>query len=72
MPSTRTIVLCGVATERGIEMTGRHAMTLGYHVVIDGAVGSFTNEGHEIGMAFIRTAMAVLPAPDIVKTWRTA
>lgn len=71
--NARTIVLCGVATERGIEMTGRHAMTLGYHVVIaNGAIGSFTTEGHEIGMAFIRTAMMVLPASDIEKAWRAA
>src|SRR5205814_1726688 len=39
----RTIVLAGVATEHGIEFTARHALALGFFVVIaEDAVGSFT------------------------------
>lgn len=67
----RTIVICGVATERGIEMTARHAMALGYFVVVVGdGIGSFTAEGHEIGMSFIRSAMPVVSAGDVMKAWQ--
>ena len=68
---TETIVLCGVATERGIEHTARHAMALGYYVVIvEDGVGSFTTEGHEMGMAFLRSAMLVMPADKILAVWQ--
>lgn len=69
----QVVVLCGVATERGIEFTARHAMALGYFVVVvEDGVGSFTSEGHAIGMAYMRSAMPVIPASRIVSIWRAS
>lgn len=69
---TEVIVLCGVATERGIEFTARHAIALGYFVVIvEDGVGSFTQEGHELGMAFLRSAARVVPSSRIISIWRS-
>ncbi len=66
-----TIVLTGVATEQGIEMTARHALTLGFFAVVaEDAVGSFTESGHELGLSYLRTAVDVVPASDIVDAWR--
>jgi nicotinamidase-related amidase len=67
----QTLVICGVATERGIEHTARHAMALGYFVVVvEDGVGSFTREGHELGMAFLRAAMPVVSAGEVMRAWR--
>ncbi len=67
----RTIVLAGVATEQGIEMTARHALILGFFVVVaDDACASFSAQGHELGLAYLRTAVDVVPAADIAQAWR--
>ncbi len=66
-----TLVLAGVATEQGIEMTARHALALGlFAIVAEDAVGSFSLAGHELGLAYLRTAVDVVPAAEIVKAWR--
>jgi len=66
----QTLVLTGVATEQGIEMTARHALTLGFFtVVIEDAVGSFSTAAHELGLAYLRTAVDVVPASEIVEAW---
>lgn len=66
-----TLVLAGVATEQGIEMTARHALTLGmFAIVAEDAVGSFTQAGHELGLAYLRTAVDVVPAAEILRAWR--
>jgi nicotinamidase-related amidase len=66
-----TLVLTGVATEQGIEMTARHALTLGFFpIVVADAVGSFSQAGHELGLAYLRTAVDVVPAAEIVTVWR--
>lgn len=67
----RTLVLTGVATEQGIEMTARHALTLGFFAVVaEDAVASFTPAGHELGLVYLRTAVDVVRATDIAKAWR--
>ena len=65
-----SVILVGVATEQGIEFTARHALALGYFTVIaEDAVGSFTPEGHEIGLAYLRTAALVVSTEDILRAW---
>lgn len=67
----RTIVLAGVATEQGIEMTARHALTLGFFAVVaEDACASFTAAGHEMGLAYLRTAVDVVRTAEIVTAWR--
>jgi len=66
-----TIVLTGVATEQGIEMTARHALTLGFFAVVaEDAVASFAPAAHELGLSYLRTAVDVVPAAAIVAEWR--
>ncbi len=66
-----TLVLTGVATEQGIEMTARHALTLGFFAVVaEDAVASFTPTGHQLGLAYLRNAVDVVHAADIAKAWR--
>lgn len=66
-----TIVLAGVATEQGIEMTARHALALGFFpIVAEDAVGSFSQAGHDLGLAYLRTAADVVPTAEIVSAWR--
>jgi nicotinamidase-related amidase len=65
--SINTLVLAGVATEQGIEFTARHALALGFFVVVaEDAVGSFTAEGHDLGLAFLRTVVEVAPISSIL------
>lgn len=66
----RSLVLAGVATERGIEMTARHAIALGFFVVVaEDGVGSFTQEGHNLGLQYLRSAMPVVSTEEIVRSW---
>jgi nicotinamidase-related amidase len=69
-----TLIMTGVATDVGIELTCRHAAALGYFsVVIEDATGSYTLEAHERSLAFLRgwttpvistaTACTLLKAP---------
>jgi nicotinamidase-related amidase len=57
----RSIVLAGVQTDQGIEVTARHAFALGFFpVVATDAVGSRTHEAHELGLTFLRAAQTDL------------
>jgi len=67
----RTLVLAGVATEQGIDFTSRHAHAHGYFTVVaEDAVGSYTPEAHEHGIALLRRATFVVPSDDIVARWQ--
>jgi nicotinamidase-related amidase len=69
----RTIVLCGVATELGIDLTARHASALGYLVVVaEDAVSSFTAESHAVGLERLRSVVEVLATDTIVSIWDAA
>jgi nicotinamidase-related amidase len=66
----RTIVLAGVATEQGIDFTSRHALAHGYFTVVaEDAVGSYSPEAHEHGMALLRRATFVSPSSEIIARW---
>lgn len=50
-----TLILCGVATDIGIEFTCRHAAALGYFtVVVEDASGAYSDAAHERSLAFLR------------------
>ncbi len=68
--SVRTLVLAGVATEQGIDFTSRHALAHGYFTVVaEDAVGSYSPEAHEHGMALLRRATFVSPSAQIIERW---
>lgn len=50
-----TLIICGVATDIGIEFTCRHAAALGYFtVVVEDASGAYSDAAHERSLAFLR------------------
>ena len=50
-----TLIICGVATDIGIEFTCRHAASLGYFtVVVEDASGAYTDEAHDRSLQFLR------------------
>jgi nicotinamidase-related amidase len=62
-----TLVLTGVSTEAGILGTARHASTLGFHaLVVEDAVGSMTQEGHDDALARLRTLFDVETTESIL------
>lgn len=66
----QTLVMAGVATEIGIDFTGRHAMALGYFpVVVEDGVGSFTSAAHDHGMAILRSFAFVVTAAELESIW---
>jgi nicotinamidase-related amidase len=68
-----TLVLAGVATEHGIEFTARHASALGFFVVVvEDAVGSYTAAGHDLGLAYLRAAVDLLPGATVRGLWDSA
>jgi nicotinamidase-related amidase len=66
-----TLVIAGVATDIGIELTCRHAATLGYYsVVVEDATGAYSAEAHERSLAFLRGwTTPVVPTQSIVDAW---
>jgi nicotinamidase-related amidase len=67
----RSVVLAGVATEIGVDLTAKHALALGYvPVVVEDAVGSYTDEKQEIGLAALRTWIPVVTSDEIISVWR--
>ncbi|QWI73106.1 isochorismatase family protein (plasmid) [Bacillus mycoides] len=49
-----TIVLCGIATNMGVESTAREAFQLGYQqIFITDAMTSFTQEEHEASCSYV-------------------
>lgn len=65
-----TLVIGGVATDIGIDFTARHAMALGYFVVLaEDACASYTREAHEHAMAILRPAVFVTSSDEVVAAW---
>jgi nicotinamidase-related amidase len=66
-----TLVIAGVATDIGIELTCRHAATLGYYsVVAEDATGAYSREAHERSLQFLRGwTTPVVTTQTIVDAW---
>jgi nicotinamidase-related amidase len=66
----RSLVLAGVATDIGIEFTARHALALGYYpIVVTDAVGSYSQEAQERGLACVSSFAMVETTEGIVRAW---
>ncbi|MBL8386533.1 MAG: cysteine hydrolase [Burkholderiales bacterium] len=66
----RTIVVCGFATDIGVEFTVRHGNALGYHaVVVEDACGAYAPINHERSIAFLRDWWGVASTTQVVPAW---
>lgn len=66
-----SLVLCGVATDIGVEFTARHAMTKGYYSVIaEDATAAYTDEAQARSIAFMRGWFPVVQSQEICAHWR--
>lgn len=62
-----TLIICGVATDIGIEFTCRHGAALGYFtVVVEDASGAYTIEAHERSLEFLRSWITPVVSTDTV------
>ncbi|HVR32637.1 MAG TPA: isochorismatase family cysteine hydrolase [Acidimicrobiia bacterium] len=66
----RSLVFCGVATDIGIDLSAKHASALGYFpVVVEDAVGSYSEERHEAALAAMRSWIPVTTTRFVLDTW---
>jgi nicotinamidase-related amidase len=66
----RTLLMAGVATDIGIEFTGRHAMALGFMpVTITDAVGTYTDDAQRRGLACLSAFSLTLTTADVLAAW---
>jgi nicotinamidase-related amidase len=66
----RTLVFAGVATDIGIDLTAKHAFALGYYsVVVEDAVGSYSEARHATGLEALRLWAPVVKAADVAAIW---
>ena len=66
----RNIVMSGVATNIGIDLTARHALCLGFFpVIVEDAVGAFTPEGHDNAMVLMSNWSLVTDTDSVVTEW---
>ncbi len=64
----RTIVVCGFATDIGVEFTVRHGNALGYHaVVVEDACGAYNKSNHDTSIQFLREWAVVTSTAALVK-----
>lgn len=65
-----TLVMCGVATDIGIEFTARHAMAKGYYSVVSrDATGSYTDEAQARSLAFLEQYFRVETSAALEEEW---
>lgn len=65
-----TLVFCGVATDIGIDLSAKHAFALGYFpVVVEDAVGSYSEERHVAALAAMRSWIPVTTTQFVLDTW---
>lgn len=66
-----TVVLAGVALEIGVDLSAKHALALGYlPVVVEDAVGSYSDELLATGLAALKTWIPVVPSSHVIEHWR--
>jgi nicotinamidase-related amidase len=67
----KTLVICGVATDIGVEFTARHAAATGYFPVIaEDACGAYTEEAHNRSIASMQSMMSVASVAEITACWQ--
>lgn len=68
--SVDTLVLAGVATDHGIDLTARHGLSLGFtSVVVPDATGSFTDEAHTGAIDRLAGMAEVLAVDAVLDVW---
>ncbi len=66
----RTLVIAGVATEQGVDLTSRHAQIHGYFtVIVEDGVASYSDEAHAHGMALLRRMTYLASSEEILTAW---
>jgi nicotinamidase-related amidase len=66
----RSLLICGVATDIGVDLTAKHAFALGYFpVVVEDAVGSYTDERHRAGIEAMKSWIPTVDSPFVVDAW---
>ena len=66
-----TIVITGIATEYGVESSGRDASNRGFFpVIITDAVSSFNQEAHYRSLENLKSMMILLKTEDLVALWK--
>lgn len=66
----QSVAIAGVTTEIGVDLTAKHALALGYvPVVIEDAVGSYTDEQRDVGLAALRTWIPVVDSQMLIDHW---
>lgn len=69
----RSLVICGVATDIGVDLTAKHAFALGYFpVVVEDAVGSYTEERHRAGLEAMKSWIPTVDSYFVCDAWRAA
>jgi len=69
----RSVVMAGVATDIGIDFTARHALALGFFpVVLEDAVGAYTDEAQQRGLASIRAFAPTSSSATVIRAWAAA
>jgi len=66
----RSLVFCGVATDIGVDLSAKHAFALGYFpVVVEDAVGSYSEERHRVALAAMSSWVPVTTAQFVLDAW---
>lgn len=69
-----TVLVAGVSTEGGVEVTARNGLNYGYYMVIlRDCVGSRRQEVRELTLSFMeKTHLDIANAEDVLECWRKA
>lgn len=67
----RSVVVCGFATDIGVEFTVRHASAEGYFpIVVEDACGAYRPENHQRSIAFLTEWCHVTNSHEVAARWR--
>jgi len=65
-----TVIITGIATEYGVESSGRDASNRGFFpVIITDAVSSFNQEAHYRSLENLKSMMILLKTEELITFW---
>jgi len=66
-----TVIITGIATEYGVESSGRDASNRGFFpVIITDAVSSFNEEAHYRSLENLKNMMILLKTEELMAIWK--
>lgn len=66
-----TIIICGIATEIGVESSGRDASNRGFFpVIITDAVSSYNQEAHNRSLENLKSMMILFKTEELIALWK--